>query len=130
VRPGLREAAGVLRRHAALLVEHFGDEERGCREIRKHVAWYLKGYVVGSSVRSQLGLVDSLAALDALLDGLDLDQPHPGAAAEGARGRTSGAPRVALPEGWLDSRELTGAALAVVRDAELQDRSGAATSGG
>jgi nifR3 family TIM-barrel protein len=127
VRPGLGAVADVLRRHAALLVEHFGDELRGCREIRKHVAWYLKGYVVGGSVRSRLGLVDSLADLDALLDSLDLAQPHPGDAAEGPRGRTSAAARVTVPDGWLDDRELTGAALAVVRDAELHP---ASTSGG
>ncbi|SDQ04572.1 tRNA dihydrouridine synthase DusB [Quadrisphaera sp. DSM 44207] len=127
VRPGLRTVAATLRRHAELLVEHFGDELRGCREIRKHVAWYLKGYVVGGSVRSRLGLVDSLAALDELLAGLDLDQPHPGDAAEGPRGRTSGTARVTLPEGWLDDRELTGTALGVVRDAELAT---ASTSGG
>ncbi len=127
VRPGLREVAATLRRHAELLCEHFGDEERGCREIRKHVAWYLKGYVVGGSLRAQIGLVDDLAALDALIATLDLDQPHPGEAAEGSRGRTSPAPRVALPEGWLDGRELTGAALDVVRAAELHP---ASTSGG
>jgi nifR3 family TIM-barrel protein len=127
VRPGLRQVAEVLRRHAELLVEHFGDELRGCREIRKHVAWYLKGYVVGGSLRAQLGLVDSLAALDELLSGLDLDQPHPGEAAEGPRGRTAGTARVTLPEGWLDHRELRGAALELVREAEL---SSAATSGG
>ncbi|MGQ7296893.1 tRNA dihydrouridine synthase DusB [Quadrisphaera sp. KR29] len=127
VRPGLRFVAETLRRHAELLVEHFGDELRGCREIRKHVAWYLKGYVVGGHLRAQLGLVDSLAALDALIDTLDLDQPHPGEAAEGSRGRTSPAPRVVLPEGWLDSRALTGESLAVVRAGELDP---AATAGG
>jgi hypothetical protein len=108
-------------------VEHFGDELRGCREIRKHVAWYLKGYPVGGTVRSRLGLVDTLADLDALLDSLDLDAPHPGADAEGPRGRTSGTPRVTVPEGWLDDRELTGAALDVVRAGELHP---SATSGG
>ena len=36
-----------LPRHAELLVEFFDDEDRGCRDIRKHVAWYLKGYPVG-----------------------------------------------------------------------------------
>ena len=127
VRPGLGAVTDVLRRHAHLLVEHFGDELRGCREIRKHVAWYLKGYVVGGSVRAQLGLVDTLAALDELVAGLDLDQPHPGDAAEGPRGRTSGTPKVSVPEGWLDDRELSGAALDVVRDAELHP---ASTSGG
>ncbi len=117
--PGLRQAAGVLRRHAVLLAEHYGDEVRACRDVRKHVAWYLKGYAVGSHVRSRLGLVDSLADLDALLGSLDLDQPHPGAPAEGPRGRTAAAKRVALPDGWLDSRDLDPGARREVREAEL-----------
>ncbi|KAJ1681331.1 hypothetical protein LUZ63_023453 [Rhynchospora breviuscula] len=36
--------AAAFRRHAELLVEFFEDEGRGCRDIRKHVAWYFKGY--------------------------------------------------------------------------------------
>jgi len=105
-------------------VAHYGDELRGCRDLRKHVAWYLKGYAVGHEVRAQLGLVDSLARLDELLGCLDGDQPHPGAPAEGPRGR-AGTPRpVALPEGWLESRTLTGPAAASLHEAEL------ATSGG
>jgi nifR3 family TIM-barrel protein len=106
VRPSLGAVADTLRRHAALLVEHHGDEARGCRDIRKHVAWYLKGYPVGGDLRAALGLVDTLEGLDALLAGLDADQPHPGPAAEGSRGRTCGTPRVALPDGWLDDQEL------------------------
>jgi hypothetical protein len=35
-----------------------------------------------------------------------------------------------VPDGWLDDRELTGAALDVVRDAELHDNSSSSTSGG
>ncbi|MGI4893829.1 MAG: tRNA dihydrouridine synthase, partial [Janthinobacterium lividum] len=119
VRPGLRVVTQTLRRHAELLVEHYGDEHRACRDIRKHIAWYLKGYVVGGDLRAQLGLVDSLAALDRLFDGMDLDQPYPGEAAEGSRGRAGSPQRVALPEGWLDDRELSGAALEVIRQAEL-----------
>ena len=64
-------------------------------------------------------LVESLAALDDLIATLDLSQPWPGEPAEGQRGR-AGSPRtVALPEGWLDSRELDAAARASVAQAEL-----------
>jgi len=106
-RPGLREVAETMRRHAAYLVDFYGDEDRGCRDIRKHIAWYLKGFPAGGEVRSRLALVDSLAALDRLLDGLDLDASWPGEPAEGPRGRAGTAKRVVLPEGWLDSRELS-----------------------
>ena len=99
------------RRHAAdargLPRDFYGDEERACRDIRKHIAWYLKGFPAGSTVRNSLALVDSLAALDRLLATLDRDAPWPGEAAEGQRGRAGSSRHVALPEGWLDSRELS-----------------------
>ncbi|MFP5347505.1 MAG: tRNA dihydrouridine synthase DusB [Actinomycetes bacterium] len=119
VRPGLRTVAQVLRRHAELLTLHYGDELRACRDIRKHVAWYLKGYPVGHGVRTALALVESLAQLDELLARLDLDVAYPGAPAEGPRGRTAAAKRVALPDGWLDARELSGPSLDAIREAEL-----------
>lgn len=128
VRPDLREVTSVLRRHAAFLVDFYdGDELRGCRDIRKHIAWYLKGFPAGSTVRHRLALVDSLQALDDLIASLDLDAPWPGEAAEGQRGR-AGSPRVvALPEGWLASRDLDEAQQAWVQQAE---REAGAHSGG
>ncbi|MET0724750.1 MAG: tRNA dihydrouridine synthase DusB, partial [Leifsonia sp.] len=36
--PSLGTVAQTFRRHAELLTEFFGDEDRGCRDIRKHVA--------------------------------------------------------------------------------------------
>lgn len=120
VRPDLREVTAVLRRHATYLVEFFdGDELRGCRDIRKHIAWYLKGFPAGSTVRNQLALVDTLQALDDLIGTMDLDAPWPGDAAEGQRGR-AGSPRVvALPQGWLDSPELDEGQRELVAQAEL-----------
>jgi hypothetical protein len=50
---------------------------------------------------------------------LDADQPYPGAPAEGPRGRGGSRRGVALPEGWLDSRELDGAGVAELQAAEL-----------
>ncbi|MBX9243272.1 tRNA dihydrouridine synthase DusB [Actinotalea ferrariae] len=119
VRPGLREVATVVRRHAELMVEEFEDELKAMREMRKHMAWYLKGYVVGGALRAQLGLVETLDHLDELLGQLDLDQPYPGAGAEGQRGRSGSPKRPHLPEGWLDSRELSETFRASLREAEL-----------
>src|SRR3712207_8412663 len=45
--PTLREAAAVMQRHATLLAAEHG-ERHGCSDFRKHVAWYLKGFSVGS----------------------------------------------------------------------------------
>lgn len=119
VRPGLAEVAAVLRRHAELNVAYFGDEGRGLRELRKHMAWYLKGYPVGGAARRGLALVDSLADLDAKLAELELDAPYPGAAAEGPRGRAGTPKQPHLPTGWLDSRDLDAAGTELLRGAEL-----------
>ena len=118
LRPSLGEVTETLRRHAAYLVEFYGDENHGCRDIRKHIAWYLKGFPAGGTVRSSLALVDSLAALDRLLDGLDPDATWPGDPAEGPRGRAGSPRRVILPEGWLASRELSHEHAAEVAAAE------------
>jgi nifR3 family TIM-barrel protein len=115
--------ARAFRRHAELLVEFFDDEGRGCRDIRKHVAWYFKGYPVGGDLRASLATVSSLAEIDELLAALDLDAPYPGAAAEGQRGRAGSPKRPALPDGWLDSRDLGAEASCALADAEL-DHSG------
>lgn len=101
--------ARAFRRHAQLLTEFFGDdsdggENRACRDIRKHVAWYFKGYAVGGELRAALARVGSLAELDDLLGVLDPQQPYPGADAEGQRGRAGSPKSPALPDRWLDSR--------------------------
>jgi nifR3 family TIM-barrel protein len=106
--PTLGAVAAMVRRHAELLCDLVG-ERRGCREMRKHMAWYLKGYPVGRDVRLALGLVADLAGLDALLARLDHDQPFPEHERGRPRGR-QGSPqrRVALPAGWLDDEDGSG----------------------
>ncbi len=116
--PDLRAVTAVMRRHAALLVELYG-EPKGMRDFRKHHAWYTKGFCVGAVTRQQLGLVETLADLDRLVAGMDLDQPYPAQAATGPRGRTSAARRVALPEGWLESRDDLSRYLRQLGQAEL-----------
>ena len=101
--PTLREVAAVMHRHAQLLSAEQG-ERHGCTDFRKHVAWYLKGFSVGSDVRRALAMVGSLDELAGLLDRIE-DQPYPAAALGGPRGRTSSPRPVALPEGWLDDRD-------------------------
>ncbi len=107
VLPTLGEVRTMMRRHAELLSEHMG-EERGCTEFRKHVSWYLKGFRAGGELRRSLALVDSLAALDLLLEDLDPDEPFPVSELGAPRGR-QGSPRerVVLPDGWLDDTDGT-----------------------
>ncbi|MCL2423312.1 MAG: tRNA dihydrouridine synthase DusB [Micrococcales bacterium] len=118
IRPGLREVAAMVRRHAELMVEAFPSEDKALRDLRKHMAWYFKGYVVGGPMRAALAAVSTLVELDGLLAQLDGDQPYPGPGAEGPRGRAGSARRPALPDGWLDSRELSEVFEAALREAE------------
>jgi nifR3 family TIM-barrel protein len=110
--PTLGEVAAMMRRHAELLCQHMG-EERGCKEFRKHVSWYLKGFGAGGEMRHRLGLVSTLADLDLLLADLDPAEPFPVSELGAPRGR-QGSPRakVVLPEGWLDDTDGVGCVIA------------------
>lgn len=99
--PTLFEVREIMFRHAQLIVDYFESEERGCRDLRKHMAWYLKGFRVPSELRRQFGMVSSLNELRSLLDQL-VDQPYPAEVGEIPRGRTSHARPVTLPDGWLN----------------------------
>ncbi|SNS48364.1 putative TIM-barrel protein, nifR3 family [Micrococcales bacterium KH10] len=119
VRPTLGEVADTVYRHGELMAQFFGDEDKGCRDLRKHIAWYFKGYPVGGESRHALALVSTLQELRERLNALDLDQPYPGDAAEGQRGRQGSEKRPHLPHGWLDSRELTAEHREKLAEAEL-----------
>nr|BFE47582.1 tRNA dihydrouridine synthase DusB [Saccharothrix mutabilis subsp. capreolus] len=100
--PGLGKVAEIIARHGRLLAAHLG-EDKGIRDLRKHMAWYLKGFPVGADLRRSLAMVSTTAELDDLLGRLDptavtLD-------AEGPRGRQGSPAKVVLPEGWLDDPE-------------------------
>jgi nifR3 family TIM-barrel protein len=97
--PTLGEVADIIRRHGALLSAHFG-EDKGMRDIRKHIAWYLHGFPAGPELRRALALVKTLDELDELLGRLDGSVPFP-EVGNGPRGRQGSPARVALPEGWL-----------------------------
>lgn len=116
--------ADAFRRHAELLVEFFEDEDRGCRDVRKHVAWYFKGYPVGGDIRTGLATASSLSEIDDLLGQLDHTAPYPGADAEGQRGRSGRPKRPALPDKWLESRELAASASEMMRGAEIENSGG------
>ncbi len=104
VLPTLGEVRTMMGRHAELLAEHLG-EERGCKEFRKHVSWYLKGFKAGGELRRELALVETLAQLEALLTQLDPAEPFPVSELGSPRGRQGSPRRVVLPEGWLDDRD-------------------------
>jgi nifR3 family TIM-barrel protein len=102
--PTLGEVADVMRRHARLLVDAFnGSEPMAVRDFRKHVGWYLTGYPAGGVRRRSLGMVSTLAELDALLDELDPDAVLPPESHRLPRGHLQGPKEVSLPEHWLDT---------------------------
>ena len=119
IQPNLGEVADAFKRHAELLVEFFENENHACRDIRKHVAWYFKGYPVGGEFRASLAQVQSLTHMDEILGTLDRTQAYPGDEAEGPRGRLGGAKVCSLPENWLQSRTLDSDAAALLLDAEI-----------
>lgn len=119
IRPSLAEVAQIMRRHAELLSEFFESEDRGVRDLRKHVGWYFKGYPVGGTMRHALATMESLADLDEKLSQLDLTAPYPGEAVEGPRGRAGRPKRTHMPDGWLNTRELTDEHRERLHEAEL-----------
>lgn len=119
VKPTLGEVAQVLIRHAELLIEFFEDEGRGVRDLRKHVGWYFKGYPVGGKARHALATMESLDDLKEKLSVLDWEAPYPGEPVEGPRGRAGHPKRTHMPDGWLDSREISQEHRARLHEAEL-----------
>ncbi|WIE76900.1 tRNA dihydrouridine synthase DusB [Curtobacterium sp. MCSS17_007] len=122
--PSLGDVATAFRRHAELLVEFFGSEDHGCRDARKHVSWYFKGYPIGGDVRSALSMASSLQEIDDLLGQLDWSAPYPGADVEGPRGRAGHPKRTALPDRWLESRDVDAEFRKVLAAAELHHSGG------
>jgi nifR3 family TIM-barrel protein len=103
--PSLGQVAAIMRRHAELLVQWYGHEERGVVDFRKHVAWYLKGFPVGAPLRRAMAMASSLSELDDLLGKVDAEAGFPQEVLGRPRGRTNSPGRVHLPYGWLDARD-------------------------
>lgn len=106
--PNLGEVAAMVRRHGELLAQQRG-ERYGLTDLRKHIAWYLKGFPVGSEIRSGLAMVSKFAELDELLARLDPEAAFPQTELGRPRGR-QGSPRhkVTMPYGWLEDESGDG----------------------
>jgi nifR3 family TIM-barrel protein len=120
VLPSLGEVATVMRRHAELLARWWGREREGVTDFRKHVAWYLKGFPVGSELRQAMAMSSSLSELDDLLGKLDVSAPFPLSNLGQPRGRTNSPAKVVLPHRWLEDRD----DCTVPEDAEHDDSGG------
>jgi len=101
--PDSGEIAGIMIRHAGLLVDHFG-ERVGIALFRKHPSWYLKGFPAGPAMRDALARVESVDEVVETLAGWDPDIPFPDAANRMVRGHSHGPRPVRLPHGFLENR--------------------------
>lgn len=105
-RPNLGAVSQIVRRHGELLAGLYG-ETRGLVDLRKHMAWYFKGFSVGGEIRRGLATVSSFIDLDHWLSRLDPAVEFPERERGTPRGRQGSARgKVVLPYGWLDSRTL------------------------
>lgn len=108
VNPSLGEVCKVILRHLELLVDFYdGDERMAVHDLRKHVAWYLKGFPVGGGTRKSFMECESIEDVQRNIDTLDLSLKLPEQVLDTPRGRVRFAKKVHLPYGWLDSRITT-----------------------
>ncbi|WP_328592953.1 tRNA dihydrouridine synthase DusB [Corynebacterium urogenitale] len=101
--PTFGEVASIIVRHAELLAEHDG-EEKACRDLRKHMTWYLRGFPAGGELRRSLARTSSLAELRETLAPV-WESTALAEDSDGPRGRQGSPAKVVLPEGWLDDPE-------------------------
>ena len=66
-KPGREEVASMIMRHSRMLIECKG-EYIGSREMRKHAAWYTKGYPGSSSLRGKMNEVESIDDMQRIMD--------------------------------------------------------------
>lgn len=71
--PSTEEKIHMALKHMDLVIQHKG-EYVGIREMRKHIAWYLKGLKGSAKLRNEINTIGSRAEMEnALLGYLDLD---------------------------------------------------------
>ncbi|MEJ4113480.1 tRNA dihydrouridine synthase DusB [Corynebacterium kroppenstedtii] len=102
--PTFAQVCTIIVRHTRLLAAHSG-ESTACRDIRKHMGWYLRGYPAGSELRQKIMQISSITELTHILDTAMADPTVATALpndADGARGRQGSAKAVTLPDGWLN----------------------------
>lgn len=66
--PTAEERVEKALRHAQMLMEYKG-EYIGIREMRKHMAWYMKGLPGAAELRGRLNVTENMADMEALLRG-------------------------------------------------------------
>ena len=101
--PSLHGVVKIMVTHLDLLTDWLG-EDRGTRDFRKHTSWYLKGFSVGGKLRKEISMMSSREEMLDILGTLK-DEEFPPEAARLTRGHSHGPRKVALPHGWLTTRD-------------------------
>jgi nifR3 family TIM-barrel protein len=99
--PNLGEIADIMVEHAKRLAGWFG-EHPGVRAFRKHATWYTKAFPGSARLRAQLTRASTLSELSGILDGVNREEPFPPTAMRVPRGKSGGAQKIILPDGYLD----------------------------
>jgi len=100
--PAFGEVVDVMIEHARLLIDWYQAERESMLAFRKHAGWYTRGFRNTAPLRERMMKVETLAALELALAGIDRDEPYPARAHEMRRGKRAGTQKVALPPGFLE----------------------------
>ena len=101
--PLFGDIVALMRRHAELLVEFFG-ELNGMRQMRKWSAWYTAGFQRSASARAALMRIETVADMLAIVERLDPTELFPLKTVRHNRVKDNRTQRVTLPQGYLDAR--------------------------
>jgi nifR3 family TIM-barrel protein len=102
--PNLGGVVEVMQDHASRMCAWMG-ERHAMRAFRRHASWYTKGFRGSAKLRQRLMKVSAHSELVDVLGELDGSEPFPVGSMRVPRGKTAGTQRVALPPGYLDSRD-------------------------
>ncbi len=114
--PRLREVAQIMLRHARLLCDFFG-ERTAVPMFRKFCGWYVKGFRSDPTLRARLVRIQSLAELEEIIAGIQVDEAFPAGFAHLPRGKNSLPQKVALPPGYLANLDDDSPPVAEAEDA-------------
>ncbi|KJF25569.1 tRNA dihydrouridine synthase DusB [Clostridium aceticum] len=65
-KPTIKQVIDTIQRHMALVIRYKG-EYVAVREMRKHIAWYLKGFKNAAEVRRMINVVQSINEMENIL---------------------------------------------------------------
>ena len=97
----------MVERHAELLTEFYdGDEQMAVHDLRKHIAWYLKGFPVGGSTRRAFMECENLEDVRAEIGKLDPNIRFPERVSTSQGGACASQRKcICLTDGWNHGKQ-------------------------